>query len=68
MQFGNLMLDAKVHPEFAAEQFRILVAQLHLLTQAAGEQTMHRNLAKISAEDTLEFEVLKLMAKRQAKS
>ena len=68
LQFGNLMLDAKVHPEFAAEQFRILVAQLHLLTQAAGEQTMHRNLAKISAEDTLEFEVLKLMAKRQAKS
>jgi voltage-gated potassium channel len=67
LQFGNLMLDAKAHPEFAAEQFRILVAQLNLLLQATGEHTLHRNLGKISGEDTLEFEVLKLIAQRQAR-
>jgi voltage-gated potassium channel len=67
LQFGNLMLDAKAHPEFAAEQFRILVAQLNLLMQAAGEHTLHRNLSKISGENTLEFEVLKLIAERQTR-
>lgn len=66
LQFGSLMLDASAHPEFAAEQFRILVAQLDLLLKAAGEDTMHRNLRKVSAEDTLEFAVLKLIAQRQA--
>jgi voltage-gated potassium channel len=66
LQFGHLLLDAKVHPEFAAEQFRILVAQLNLLLQATGEPTLHRNLAKISAADTAEHAVLKLLAERQA--
>ena len=68
LQFGNLMLDAKVHPEFAAEQFRILVAQLHLLLQATGEHTMQRSLRKISGDNTLEFDVLNLIAQRDKSS
>lgn len=64
LQFGNLMLDAKVHPEFAAEQFRILVAQLHLLLQATGERNLKHNLQQISSQEGLEFAVLQLMSER----
>ncbi len=44
MNFGHLMLDANAHPEFAAEQFRILVAQLQLLLRATGEQPIASRL------------------------
>ena len=67
LQFGNLMLDANAHPEFAAEQFRILVAQLDLLLKAAGEDVMRRNLGKVSAQDSAEMDVLHLLAQRQPK-
>lgn len=65
LQFGHLLLDAKVHPEFAAEQFRILVAQLRLLMQATGEPTLRRTLADISGPETVEFEVLQLLGQRR---
>ena len=67
LQFGHLMLDANVHPEFAAEQFRILVAQLDLLVKAAGEDAMRHNLSQVSQADSAEMDVLHLLAQRQAK-
>ena len=45
LQLGALMLDAKAHPELAAEQFRVLIAQLRLLLKATGEVTLKTALA-----------------------
>ena len=44
LNFGQLMLDAKAHPELAAEQFRILVMQLHLIVRAIGTERMTQEL------------------------
>ncbi len=46
MNFGQLMLDANAHPEFAAEQFRIMVEQLQLIARVTGEDKLVSNLPK----------------------
>jgi voltage-gated potassium channel Kch len=48
LNFGQLMLDANAHPEFAAEQFRIMVEQLRLIVRVTGEDRIAANLAKES--------------------
>ncbi len=40
LNFGQLMLDANAHPEFAAEQFRIMVEQLQLIVRVTGEDKL----------------------------
>lgn len=46
MNFGQLMLDANAHPEFAAEQFRIMVEQLQLIARVTGEDKLVARLPK----------------------
>jgi voltage-gated potassium channel len=46
LNFGQLMLDANAHPEFAAEQFRIMVEQLSLIARVTGEDKLAANLPK----------------------
>ncbi len=48
LNFGQLMLDANAHPEFAAEQFRIMVEQLKLIVRVTGEDKLTSNLPKDS--------------------
>lgn len=48
LNFGQLMLDANAHPEFAAEQFRIMVEQLSLIVRVTGEDKLAANLPKHS--------------------
>jgi hypothetical protein len=60
LNFGQLMLDANAHPEFAAEQFRIMVEQLRLIMRVTGEERLAANLAK---ENDVALRVLGTLAK-----
>ena len=60
------MLDANAHPEFAAEQFRILVAQQSLLLRATGAQLMQDKLAQSDYPDDLTRRVMQTIADYQA--
>lgn len=66
LSFGQLMLDATAHPEFAAEQFRILVAQQNLLLRATGAQLMQDQLAQSEHPDELTRRVMQTIADYQA--
>ncbi len=66
MSFGHLMLDANVHPEFAAEQFRILVAQLRLLQRATGEEQLAALLAAGERRDDDALRVARALAQPAA--
>ncbi len=63
---NGLVLDAKAHPALAAAQFKLLVAQLALITEATGEAALQKNLKAAPAADDTELQVLALLAKRQA--
>ncbi|NCW76557.1 MAG: two pore domain potassium channel family protein [Oxalobacteraceae bacterium] len=65
LSFGQLMLDANAHPEFAAEQFRILVAQQSLLLKATGVRLMQDKLAKSDNPDELTHRVMQTIADYQ---
>jgi len=43
---GGAIIDAKAHPDLAALQFKLLVGQLSLIAQAAGESTLREGLQK----------------------
>lgn len=62
LNFGQLMLDANAHPEFAAEQFRIMVEQLRLIVRVTGQDRLSANLAK---ENQAALEVLHALAKAE---
>ena len=66
LSFGQLMLDANAHPEFAAEQFRILVAQQSLLLKATGARLMQDKLAQSDHPDELTHRVMQTIADYQA--
>ncbi len=66
LSFGQLMLDANAHPEFAAEQFRILVAQQSLLLRATGAQLMQDKLAQSDYPDELTRRVMQTIADYEA--
>lgn len=55
---NGLVLDAKAHPELAAAQFKLLVAQLNLLTRASGAEQLREKLAQGSTLTNTELEVL----------
>jgi hypothetical protein len=63
LNFGQLMLDANAHPEFAAEQFRIMVEQLRLIVRVTGEERLSANLAK---ENEAALKVLNVLSKPEA--
>ena len=65
-QANGLVLDAKAHPALAAAQFKLLVAQLALITEATGEAALHKSLKAAPTQDDTELEVLALLAKRKA--
>jgi voltage-gated potassium channel len=59
LQLGALMLDATAHPALAAEQFRIMVAQLQLLLKATGANTLE---AALASEDGTGLVATKVLA------
>jgi voltage-gated potassium channel Kch len=64
-QANGLVLDAKAHPALAAAQFKLLVAQLALITEATGEAALHKSLKAAPTQDDTELEVLAVLAKRK---
>ena len=66
LNFGQLMLDAKAHPDLAAEQFRILVAQLHLMMRAIGPEVMTEQLKQHPLEPRMAQQVLTALAEHDA--
>jgi len=61
---NGLVLDAKAHPVLAAAQFKLLVDQLSLIAQAAGEDNLRQRLNDIKADHQAELDVLAIVAKR----
>ena len=61
---NGLVLDAKAHPALAAAQFKLLVDQLSLITQATGEEALRKSLTAIPTEHQAELDVLAIVAKR----
>jgi hypothetical protein len=59
---GGVIIDAKAHPELAAQQFKVLVAQLSLLTQAAGESALRESLQKHHGNTDTESAVLTVLS------
>jgi len=62
---NGLVLDAKAHPALAAAQFKLLVDQLSLITQATGEDALRKSLAHIQTDHQAELDVLAIVAKRK---
>jgi voltage-gated potassium channel Kch len=62
---NGLVLDAKAHPALAAAQFKLLVDQLSLITQATGEDALRKSLAHIKTDHQAELDVLAIVAKRK---
>lgn len=67
LNFGQLMLDAKVHPELAAEQFRILVLQLHLIMRAVGPDALGQQLRDHPMTPNMAQQVLSAIASHEAR-
>jgi voltage-gated potassium channel Kch len=61
---NGLVLDAKAHPSLAAAQFKLLVDQLSLITQATGEDSLRKSLGQIKTDHQAELDVLAIVAKR----
>jgi voltage-gated potassium channel Kch len=61
---NGLVLDAKAHPALAAAQFKVLVDQLSLITQATGEDKLRKSLKDIQVDHQAELDVLAIVAKR----
>ena len=61
---NGLVLDAKAHPALAAAQFKLLVDQLSLITQATGEDSLRKSLAHLKTDHQAELDVLAIVAKR----
>ena len=61
---NGLVLDAKAHPTLAAAQFKLLVDQLTLITQATGEDSLRKSLGQIKTDHQAELDVLTIVAKR----
>jgi voltage-gated potassium channel Kch len=60
---NGLVLDAKAHPALAAAQFKLLVDQLTLITQATGEDTLRKSLKAINPDHQAELDVLAIVGK-----
>ena len=56
------VLDAKAHPDLAAVQFKLLVAQLSLLSQASGAEQLRDKLQQDAERCQTELAVLNALA------
>ena len=59
---GGAIIDAKAHPDLAALQFKLLVGQLSLIAQAAGESVLREGLQKSRDNTDTEEAVLSVIA------
>lgn len=59
---GGAIIDAKAHPDLAALQFKLLVGQLSLIAQAAGESVLREGLQKSRDNTDIEEAVLSVIA------
>lgn len=59
---GGAIIDAKAHPELAAVQFQLLVGQLALIAQAAGESAIRQGLQNNRDNTDTEEAVLSVIA------
>lgn len=59
---GGVVLDAKAHPELAVAQFKLLVAHLKLVADAAGPQSLRDGLNAAQGDARTEVEILSLLA------
>ena len=58
---NGMVLDASAHPELAAAQFKLLIAQLSLLAQASGADNLRQKLQQGSASAQTELDVLAVL-------
>lgn len=65
-QANGLVLDATAHPQLAAAQFNLLVAQLDLIAQATGTDTLRQSLTHTKGDATAALAVLNLLDKKQS--
>jgi hypothetical protein len=57
-----VLLDPRQHPDLAARQFQVLIAQLQLLQQAAGEENLRQQLNPLGTEAAVAVRVLDALA------
>jgi voltage-gated potassium channel Kch len=55
---NGLVLDAAAHPELAAAQFKLLIAQLALVAKASGADNLRQKLQQDAAPAQTELDVL----------
>ncbi len=53
-----VVLDPRQHPDLAAQQLRLLVSQLHLLQQAAGDENLRKQLSAQDPDNAMAVRVL----------
>lgn len=58
---NGLVLDASAHPELAAAQFKLLIAQLALVAKASGADTLRHQLQQDEAHVQTELDVLAVL-------
>ena len=59
---GGVVLDAKAHPDLAVAQFKLLVAHLRLVADAAGAASLRDGLNAANGDARTEVEILSLLA------
>ncbi len=67
VSLGHLMLDTLAHPHLAAEQFRIMVAQLSLLVKAADRDVLAAELAGDDAQARRNLRMMELLLEESAR-
>ncbi len=67
ISLGHLMLDTLAHPHLAAEQFRIMVAQLSLLVKAADQQALAAELDRDDPHAGRDLRLMKMLLEAPAR-
>ena len=68
VSLGHLMLDTRAHPDLAADQFRIMVAQLALMVKAADRPALEAALANGKPDAELHAQILALLLEQPSSS
>jgi len=58
---GGVVLDAKAHPDLAVAQFKLLVAHLQLVADAAGPASLREGLNAAEGDTRIEMAILSLL-------
>ncbi len=61
VKVNGLVLDAAAHPELAAAQFKLLIAQLTLVAKASGADNLRQKLQQDAAPAQTELDVLAVL-------